>query len=810
MNEATRDSVGSNGLFSAARIAAALGKSKRAVQLALRSVQRSGQIMIRGQITDAWSSDCLPPRYRDELDVIAKRPGYRNREHLLQDPPRRFRPRDAAGREIPLSEISESCISRALRMRSALEPALQQISRDGKSDDRALQHYRREFGNASERHFRRVIKRTLQRDAGEERFGDLTLYFDDSIARKRERVPVANTAADRTLLDALNRVKNQSNPTADETALIWTVSCEYVAGSVGAGEKQKRVQRRVLGLLAKSGIAIARTPEALRKNFKLKYNRWWTGGQNFTALQDKRPIQSGHHRAPAISQQDRLKLTGHARFNCGGDVSRAWRELLPSGELSADLASYYLCNSSTKSYVPHAIRAAITNDVKLLDAYHHGPREHKLRGAYHTRDWSGVAAGDWFQADDLTAPVYFYKRTERGVELTRGQFLPMIDERTTKILGFVLIQERNYNSLDIRSLITLVCSEHGLPRRGFSFERGIWQSSKILTGKRGVDLQGEADMGLRRLGMRFRHAQLPRGKVIERTLGQIQDLMESLPGYCGRDERRDRYERFERMKLDIQAGRVAAEDHLLGAEEICAAFQKIVDRYNAEPQQGRKLMKLSPDDGWKKYQQGAEPRIRYHAELLYFLASDVRKLKIGRNGVTIAIGKKRFNYKGQETGKRQGVFVYAWFNSQRPGTLACTTDLSGSEVFTLERSYDMPAVDASPEQLADENRKIAAHNGYAPALYHVVKNSLPQNAFRGFLRADTAVRLGAAMESQQMEVSERQKSAARLRRDIARKSKRAGLSPVLVPVSPDSLDSLEEYAEEWAALEKKAQEEGTV
>ena len=448
--------------------------------------------------------------------------------------------------------------------------------------------------------------------------------------------------------------------------------------------------------------------------------------------------------------------------------------------------------------------------MKILDPYHHGPREHKLRGAYHTRDWSGVAAGDWFQSDDLTAPVYFYKRTECGVELTRGQFLPMIDERTTKILGFVLIQRKNYNSLDIRSLITLVCSEHGLPRRGFSFEMGIWKTSKILTGTHSVDIEGESDMGLRRLGMRFRHAQLPRGKVIERTLGQLQDLMESLPGYCGRDEKRDGYERFKRIKLDIEAGRAAAADHLLSAEGICLEFQKIVDRYNAEPQQGRKLMGLSPDEGWKKYQQGAEPRIRYQTELLYFLASDVRKLKVGRNGITITIGKNRFNYKGEETGRRQGTYVYAWFNPQRPETLPCTTDLNGREVFTLERSYDTPGVDASPEQLIEENRKIAAHNSYAPSLYRVVKNSLPVTAFRTFHGVGTAVRLGTEMESQQKKVTERQKSAERLRRDIARRSRRAGIAPILVPMSPDSLESLDEYAEARAALKQKALEEGAL
>jgi hypothetical protein len=307
--------------------------------------------------------------------------------------------------------------------------------------------------------------------------------------------------------------------------------------------------------------------------------------------------------------------------------------------------------------------------------------------------------------------------------------------------------------------------------------------------------------------MRFRHAQLPRGKVIERTLGQLQDLMGGLPGYCGRDERLDRFERFQRTKRDIEAGRAAPEGHLLSAEEICLAFQKIVDRYNAEPQQGRKLDGLSPDAGWNELQ-GLEARIRHEAELLYFLASDVRRLKIGRNGITIRIGKNDFNYKNEETGPRQGEIVYAWFNSLRPETLPCTIDLSGLGLFVVERSYDLPAVDASHEELGAENRKIAAHNGYAPALYHVVKNSLRSRAFRSLVESHAAVRLGSEIGAQQEAADERQKADQRLRASIARRSKRAGISPVLVPVSSDSLESLGEFEKAQAALEQKAEEEG--
>ena len=795
--------------FTAARIATALGKSKRAVQLALSNTQSNGQIVIRGQLADAWSLASLPTRYIHELDAIAERLGCRNAEHLLENPPKRFVPRDASGRDVPLNEISESHVARAVRLRSAVAPALQQIIRQGNCDAVALRHYRCEFGNASERHFRRLVKRTVQRDAGEERFDDPTLYFDEVVTRKRSAqrtVCIANNFADRTLLDAVNRVKNPTAPTCKEIALVWTVCCDVFELLCADGQSEKKAQRRVLNLLANSGVALARSAEALRQNFKRKYQRWLEGGQTLAALEDKRPIKSGNYRAPKLPEPERLKLIGHAVLECQGNVTQAIRDKLESGELGCEVTRHYLTNPASKSYVPLALRKAVSGDVRRLDAYHHGPREHKLRGAYHTRDWSGVAAADWFQSDDLTAPVYFYKRTGRGVQLTRGQFLPMIDERTTKILGFVLIQERNYNSLDIRSLITVVCSEHGLPRNGFSFERGLWRSSKILTGTSGVDLQGEADTGLRRLGMRFRHARLPRGKVIERTLGQLQDLMGGLKGYCGRDERHDRFERFQRTKLDIEAGRAAPEDHLLSAEQICGAFQRIVDRYNAEPQQGRKLDGLSPNAGWIQLQ-GTEPRIRYEAELFYFLASDVRRRKIGRNGITIRIGNNGFNYKNEETGRRQGETIHAWFNSLRPETLPCTTDLSGSGLFVVERSYELPAVDASPEELGAENSKIAAHNGYAPALYHVVKNSLSPRAFRPLLQSQAAVQLGNEIGSRQDAADERQKADQRLRTAIVRRSKRAGISPSLVHVSSESLESLYEFEKAQAALDQKAEQE---
>jgi hypothetical protein len=206
---------------------------------------------------------------------------------------------------------------------------------------------------------------------------------------------------------------------------------------------------------------------------------------------------------------------------------------------------------------------------------------------------------------------------------------------------------------------------------------------------------------------------------------------------------------------------------------------------------------------------GSLPRTRFHAPSLYFLASDVRKLKIGRNGITFNVGKRRFNYKGKETGEREGDTIYAWFNAQRPESLPCTSDLSGKGLFVVERSHELPAVGASRELLASENAKAGAHRGYAADLYHTVENALPPSAFRGQTLDRKGLRLGAEIETRRQEIDDRNRAGRELDRDISRKARRAGISPIIVPQSRDALESLDELAIARADLNRKIEEESS-
>lgn len=793
-----------SGFFSVAEMAAVLGRSRQAVEMALAGTAPDARIVTRlskGQLAGVWRFERLPLRLAESLRALAARKGYRDAAHLISDPPKRWQS------PFPLKQLAPRYVSRAVRLQSALRLALALQNEAAISDaerfQRGFAEFQRVMGKVSERHFRRLVSRTIERDAGEDRYDDAALYLDDDAvcAPDAKAKPVVKNDSERRVLDQLARVKNPAAPTVEERDLVWVVCCEEMYASVEAGAKLKPARRALVELLHSSPVALARNADALKLTLKRKYARWTAGGMTLLALADQRHENSGWHRAPVLSEQDRLALIAHARINCGGRESQAWRELTESGGLSHDLQRHYIANPASKSYVPQRIRETITPDVNRLAASHHGPREHQLRGAFHTRDWSEVAAGDWLTSDDVTPPVYFHTQTERGIELMRGQFLPMACERSGFILGFVLICERNYNSLAIRSLITRVCSEHGLPRIGFAFEKNIWQKSKILTGSKNALPWDVADQGLRSLGLRFRHANLPRGKNIENTIGLLQNQMEGLPGYCGRNEVTQKLERLQRAKLDVDAGRVTADEKFLSEQEITEAFFRIVERFNDTPQQGRKLPhNMTPREGWHSLQ--SSPRARFDGRCLHLLAHDCRKVKIGGNGITISIGKNRFNYKGGETGKRQGQEVLAWFNPDVPETLACT-DLQRREVFTVERSYPLPAVGASREQLAEENAKIEAHNGYARRLYRVVKNELPSTSFRANLVDSKTAHIGAEIAAQREQITERKRTETQRRSRVTAKAARVGLPFAMLNPQMEETEKGLEYMR--AALGEEAE-----
>jgi hypothetical protein len=580
------------------------------------------------------------------------------------------------------------------------------------------------------------------------------------------------------IADTLRDFGDKANPSAAELSLLWHKCGEHWDAAEAAGRKLKKVRRRMVDFLFDAVPGIARNRESLRKILERKLALWRAGGRIPAACEDQRHTKSGR-KGVALPQEDLDKIEGHAVLFCGGRVAQAFRELKRKGELSETVLSGFIANPSRKSYVPRRITQAVSPNVALLDDIHHGPRRAKLNGAHIDRDWSNVFAMDWFQGDDLTAPVYYYEPDGRGwFNLLRGQVLVMIDLRSLCIVSYVLISAAQYNALAIRSLITRTCDEHGLPLRGFYFEQGIWKSSKILTGSKAPFSNGEVEKGLRDLGLEFKHAKLPRAKPVERVLGAIQNWMERCPGYAGRDERHDNYERFERLKKDVASRKVDPRECLFSTDEWNEHLASICDDYNKEPQEGKMLNGMSPEEAFEKLRRADNPPIRLGPQVRYLLAHHRRPIRVTRNGIRLEFGRHTFIYRNEETGRLIGRQVLAFFDPENPDMIT-VTDLARRNPFAVERVESVPALAATPEEMAAAMASVNAHNGYAKAHYRVLKAKF-QPVFRRNIVGTEAAELGTAIESERGRLRAANTTKQARQRKAAETASRHGIAPELL------------------------------
>ncbi|MDQ3314792.1 MAG: hypothetical protein M3505_09240, partial [Verrucomicrobiota bacterium] len=409
--------------------------------------------------------------------------------------------------------------------------------------------YRAVIGHSiSTRHWRRLFRRTVDRDAGAENWSRLEIYLDESPGRKTEGTKglAASQAAFRQLHDVIAAFKKPAVPSNQEKDYLWTYAFEHYEGDLERGKKPKVAKREILTFLNQHASFFGRSAKGIKLQFNRKFDLWINDDRKPSAIQDGRKFNSGRP-APKLSSASENAIIAKT-LQSGGGLSQAWRHFREEGLLEASIAQHYRCDPADKSYVPARIRRQLTPKVAMLDDPHHGPRATKLNGAFINRDPTTFDAGDWFQADDATLPNYYYTEDRDGVRLMRGQFLAMIDVRTTFIMGFVLIHQRNYTAHHIRNLTTVVADDYGLPRKGFYYENGMWRTARLLHGRKDEVDWHQTEMGLKGLGLIFRHARLPRGKVIERVFGLLQNYLESEPGYVGRSERDDKFERVQQQK----------------------------------------------------------------------------------------------------------------------------------------------------------------------------------------------------------------------------------------------------------------------
>jgi hypothetical protein len=660
-----------------------------------------------------------------------------------------------------------------------------------------VEEYRRIFGHAiSVRHWRRLFKRTTDRDGGAKNWDRLEIYLDESPARRPELRKRAYFVPGnlQPLQQLISSFTNPAEPTDLEKVCLWIYAFEHFEREIERRRKPKASKRAILSFLYNNASFIGKSEKGIKLQFDRKLKRWIAGGRVPAAIADARKQNPGRP-APELSDEEEKALIAKS-LRLGGGLTQAWRESRERGIFSTAISQHYTSTPASKSYVPRRVRQLVRTKIRVLRDHHHGPRTAKLNGAYVNRDPSTFHSGDWFQADDVTLPNYYYIETEEGFQVLRGQFLAMCDCRTTFILGYVLIPQRNYTAHHIRNLTTIVADTYGLPRKGFYYENGMWRTARLLHGRRDEVDWLQTEMGLRGLGLQFRHAKLPRGKVIERVFGLLQNHLEGVPGYAGRDERHDKFERLQEQLSLVRKGKAQPSEFFLSEADYVHRLEAIVRVYNNERQEGKYCRGLSPREAFEKFH-GEEPRIRLDRSSRHLLASHKMRVRSGRNGISFRFGREQFTYKSYETGRLIGQELIVWFNVENPATISVTNLKEDPQsLFTVEREIKVPGMDAPPEVLEAALAQNEAHEAYRKGLYRVVSQNFSTGfagrMFRQNLIDHKTAETAAAMERQGTAIKEKRAQEKNRRKAIEKTAARLGIAPGVMSQRPQAEEGLKE------------------
>jgi hypothetical protein len=188
-------------------------------------------------------------------------------------------------------------------------------------------------------------------------------------------------------------------------------------------------------------------------------------------------------------------------------------------------------------------------------------------------------------------------------------------------------------------------------------------------------------------------------------------------------------------------------------------LEHFCEEYNNARNDGAMTRGLTPTQAWKNFQ--SDPLVKLPDEARYLLAHHKRPVTVGRNGIVLRFGKQSFVYRNAKTGELRGKEVLAWFNPELPELLA-VTDMNRENCFTVERAEDVPAMDATPDELHRAMASVNEHNGYARQRYRTLARIAGLNARPTIMDTATA-RLGQDIAEQQAEgVVTRNKRTARM------------------------------------------------
>jgi hypothetical protein len=805
--------------FTAAHLALRLGLSDRAVRNQLDGVAHTSVELVNFKPAKVWAFAALPSQMRTKLHAIAEERGYGKDagEKFLGACDVRWQP------PLAFDEIDKPFIERAVKLQRALQPSLAILHLEGKDGTkRGLEGYQREFGREiSEDHLRRLLRRTIERDRGFNEWHRVELFLDDAAFRRKSKVVVAAVLAFPDVQAVIDSICDKLQSTSAERNDVFHEAFLSLNAEEGNAPR-RRSKRALLEFLVAAAPGLSKSPEALRRAFDDKWQKWIAGGGVRAALEDGRD-ENGRSKG---DWSDLAKLTGLHAAKLNENVPAAFRDLMMNGGFPPHRIEAYLRMHpgidlrKDPSYIGPIWDEAKDISVKRLP-FEQGPKQVRKSRPRPRRDWNDIQPGDIFEADDLTVPIVWRHRNSNGIEAPiQGECLVMIDRRSRKILDFVLIAGK-YNGVAVRYLVLKVVRKYGRPRMGMLFENGVW-ASRMITGEQiphaepmgaatwinalrdgtcfsqppivlSADrsratsgLHAASTGGLQDAGIETRHAlpNNPETKIIETVFRLAQVMMPKHPGFCGFNQRLDGYDRNIKGVAKAKRGNPAALGHLYTHEEMVRVLEQIFDQYNRTPQSTRSALNgATPNEAWAEVT-SKRPLSIIPKSAEYLLASHCKIRPVERDGSIILRttrgGEDRVFWDENTANLPVTKKVRVYWHIEEP-SLVTVTDLKGRNPITLRERVIRSSTEA-PETLAE----IASVQGLIISNRRMIASDMPAETLNIVERAsgefseeqhDLGERIVQQVEEKKAEVQLERRAIARIRR----KAEARGFDPRNIP-----------------------------
>jgi hypothetical protein len=213
-----------------------------------------------------------------------------------------------------------------------------------------------------------------------------------------------------------------------------------------------------------------------------------------------------------------------------------------------------------------------------------------------------MTPGDWFGGDDATPGIavcvpckdIFTPASEKfGVLLGRFQWLAYHDARTDKLLAwdYVVRPRGSYRAEDIVNGMGAVVKTHGVPRQGFQFEGGTWNSKLV---RQCIEMLYPGD----KLDRHHLRTYSPHQKAIEAVFNKVWTRLAVQFPHADMGRYRNENESNCQLYEACKAGHRDPRRYFPTLDIVVKVFEAEVAAHNARPIKSEYYGRWVPDDAF--------------------------------------------------------------------------------------------------------------------------------------------------------------------------------------------------------------------